>query len=167
MKKILFVLMVLLVIGGAFVFFNSKDNYDASKYFVRYDGKSIEFKLPDQFDKPHEVSNNTKLLIFAFRKKDGHILREYLKSHEANLLEKNHAMFIADISKVPVIIRNMVILKDFKKSAFPVVIIYDKKISKLLNDNKEKIVVMHLDNKKITKIEHFSTEQEVDRLFKN
>ena len=166
MKKILLVLAVLIGGFGAFVLFNSKDNYDSSKYFVKYDGKTIEFKLPDQFDKTHEVTSDTKLLMMAFSKEDGHTIREYLKSHKPTLLEENHAMFLADISKVPVVIRNMVILKDFKKSKFPVVIIYDKKISETLNDKKDKILVFHLENKKIVKVEHIKSEKEIDKLFK-
>jgi hypothetical protein len=166
MKKIISLIGIVIVAFGAFVLMNSKDNYDASKYFAKYDGKTIEFKLPDQFDKTHEVTNDTKLLVMAFLKEDGHTIREYLKSHRPTLLEENHAMFLADISKVPVVIRNMVILKDFKKSKFPVVIIYDKKISQTLNDNKEKILVMHLKNKKIVKTENIKTTEELDKLFK-
>jgi hypothetical protein len=167
MKKVVSLIGIVVVVFGAFVLMNSKDSYDASKYFVKYDGKTIEFKLPDQFDKTHKVTNNTKLLIIAFLKEDGHTIREYLKSHRPTLLEENHTMFLADISKVPVVIRNMVILKDFKRSKFPVIVIYDKKISKTLNDNKDKILVMHLENKKIVKIEHIKTAQELDKLFNN
>jgi uncharacterized protein YxeA len=166
MKKIILILSFIIVGFGAFVFINSKDNYDASKYFVKYDGKTIEFKLPDQFDKPHEVTSDTKLLMMAFSKEDGHTIREYLKSHKPTLLEENHAMFLADISKVPVVIRNMVILKDFKKSKFPVVIIYDKKISEALNDKKDKILVFHLEDKKIVKVDHIKSEKDIDELFK-
>ena len=166
MKKILLGLVLVLIAGGAYIFTNfSKDNYDASKYFVKYDKNSIEFKLPDQFDKTHEVSNDTKLIIIAFLKEDGHTIRGYLKSHKPSLLADHHAMFLADISKVPVVIRNMVILKDFKKSKFPVVIIYDKKISETLNDHKDKILVLHLDHKKITKIDHIKTTEELNKLF--
>jgi len=57
-------------------------------------------------------------------------------------------------------------LKDFKKSKFPVVIIYDKKISETLNDKKDKILVFHLENKKIVKVEHIKSEKEIDKLFK-
>ena len=166
MKKILMILAVVIVGFGVFVLLNSKDNYDASKYYVKYDGKQIEFKLPDQFDKPHKVTDETKLLIMAFSKEDGHTVREFLKSNDPTLLEKNHAMFLADISKVPVVIRNMVILKDFKKSKFPVVIIYDEKISKTLNDNKGKILVMHLENKKIIGVDHIKSQEQLEKLFK-
>ena len=57
-------------------------------------------------------------------------------------------------------------MKDFKKSKFPVVIIYDKKISETLNDKKDKILVFHLENKKIVKVEHIKSEKEIDKLFK-
>ena len=114
MKKIFSLILILLVVGGIVVFLNSKDNYDSSKYYLFKDNQTIDFKLPDQFDKAHSLSSDTKTIIVAFEKKDGHTVREYLKKHDSSLLEKNHAFFIADISKVPVVIRNMFILKDLK-----------------------------------------------------
>ncbi len=166
MKKIFSILLVLLVVVGIVIFLNSKDNYDSSKYYFSKDNQTIDFKLPDQFDSAHSLSSDTKLIIIAFVKKDGHIVREYLKKHDPKLLEKNHAFFIADISKVPVVIRNMFILKDLKKSKFPVLLIYDKKISKSLNENRDGIMILHLDNKVIKSIDYIHDEKELDKLFK-
>ena len=168
MKKIiLVVLAVVVVVIGGVVLKNSKDSYDSSKYYFSKYKSSIDFKLPDQFDKVHSLSSDTKTIIVAFRKKYGHIVREYLKKHDPKLLEKNNAFFIADISKVPVVIRNMFILKDLKKSKFPVLLIYDKKISDSLNESKDGIMVLHLENKKIKSTEYFHEEKELDKLFKN
>ena len=166
MKKIFFAVLILFLIGGIVVFLNSKDNYDPSKYYFAKDNQTIDFKLPDQFDRSHSLSPNTKLVLIAFVKKDGHTVREYLKRHNPNLLEKNHAFFIADISKVPVVIRNMFILKDLKKSKFPVLLIYDKNISKSLSENKDGIMVLYLDNKTIKSVKYIHTQKELDSLFK-
>ncbi len=166
MKKIISIILILLVVGGVVVFLNSKDNYDSSKYYFSKDNQTIDFKLPDQFDKSHSLSSDTKLIVVAFVKKDGHTVREYLKKHNPSLLEQNHAYFIADISKVPVVIRNMFILKDLKKSKFPVLLIYDKKISKSLDENKEGIMILHLDNKVIKSTDYIHDEKQLDKLFK-
>jgi len=166
MKKIISIILILLVVGGVVVFLNSKDNYDSSKYYFSKDKQTIDFKLPDQFDNSHSLSSETKTIIVAFLKKDGHTVREYLKKHDPLLLEKNHAFFIADISKVPVVIRNMFILKDLKKSKFPVLLIYDKKISKSLSEGKEGIMILNLDNKVIKSTSYIHDEKELDKLFK-
>ncbi len=166
MKKVISIILILLVVGGAFVLLNSKDNYDSSKYYLSKDSGSIDFKLPDQFDKAHSLKSDTKIVIVAFVKKDGHTVREYLKNHNPSLLQNNHAFFIADISKVPVVIRNMFILKDLKKSKFPVLLIYDKKISKSLKENKEGIMILHLDNKVIKSTDYIHNQKQLDKLFK-
>ena len=166
-KVILVVLFAIVVVIGGVVFKNSKDSYDSSKYYFSKDASTIDFKLPDQFDKAHSLSSDTKTIIVAFEKKDGHTVREYLKKHDPKLLEKNSAFFIADISKVPVVIRNMFILKDLKKSKFPVLLIYDKKISTALSENKEGIMILHLENKEIKSTKYFHNEKELDKLFKN
>ena len=167
-KTILISIVGLLIAIGAFVFINSKENYDPSKYYLKYDKdkKVLEFALPDQFNKTHTIKDDTKIVLFAFKKEDGHTIREYLKKNRPSMLDENHAIFVADISKVPSFIRNLVILKDFKKSKFPVVIIYDKNISAKINDNQNKILVFHLKNKKITKVEHIKTTDDLKRLLK-
>jgi len=166
-KVVLTVLAVIIVVVGVVILKNSKDSYDSSKYYFSKDSSTIDFKLPDQFDKAHSLSSDTKTIIVAFEKKDGHTVREYLKKHDSKLLEKNSAFFIADISKVPVVIRNMFILKDLKKSKFPVLLIYDKKISTTLNENKKGIMVLHLQNKEIKSTEFLHSEKELEKLFKN
>ena len=166
-KVVLVVLAVVVVVVGWLFLKNSKDNYDSSKYYFSKDASTIDFKLPDQFDKAHSLKSSTKTIIVAFEKEDGHTVREYLKKHDSKLLEKNSAFFIADISKVPVVIRNMFILKDLKKSKFPVLLIYDKKISTALSENKEGIMILHLENKEIKSTKYLHNEKELDKLFKN
>jgi len=166
MKKVFTIILVLLVAGAVFVLLNSKDNYDSSKYYLSKDNNTIDFKLPDQSNSSHSLTSETKTVIVAFVKKDGHTVREYLKKHKPSLLKENHAFFIADISKVPVVIRNMFILKDLKKSKFPVLLIYDKKISKSLYENKDGIMILHLDNKVIKSTDYIHDEKELDKLFK-
>ena len=160
MKKILLTLLVLLIVAtGALFLLNGKDTYDADKYSASASdglkqGSKINFTLPDQFDKSHTLSNDTQKLILVFAKATGHTVKEFLKEQPADYLQKHHALFIADISPMPVIIRNTFALPDLKKQHYSVLLIYDKKISEDFRrgTDTEKIAIVSLDNGAVTKV---------------
>ncbi len=171
-KKIIFAILALLIVAGAtFYAINQKDNYDASKYYLKSTkglevGSQIDFKLPDQFDKTHTLSNKEKIMIFAFSKATGHTVREYFSAVDKGYLKSKNAVIVADVSKMPVFVRNAFALPDLKESSYSILLIYDKSIAKDLEKNldKTKIVIAHLNNKKITKIEYASSQLELKKI---
>jgi hypothetical protein len=80
-------------------------------------------------------------------------------------LPSKNALFIADISGMPAVIRNTFALPDFKKSPYSVMLIYDKNIAKTLKDDKngDKITIAKLKNKEIVSIKYISTEDELKK----
>ncbi len=158
-KKIVLTLVALLVIGGGvFFMMNSKDNYDASKYMANgsiVKGETIEFTLPDQFDKAHTLGDDTKTLIFTFAKATSHIVRDFLQKQPSDYLSSRHAYYVADISPMPTVIRNAFAMPDLKKSDYPVLLIYDANIAKNFRDeaHKDAIMIVTLENKKVSDIQ--------------
>ena len=172
-KKILLTLIPLLIIaGGGFFFMNSTDNYDASKYTATAgkmsEGESIDFTLPDQFDKAHTLSSDTKTLVFTFAKATSHVVRDFLQTQPADYLSSRDAFYVADISPMPVVIRNAFAMPDLKKSAYPVILIYDANIAAKFRDEtkKDSIMIVSLDNKKITSIKFVEDAQALKTLLK-
>jgi len=171
-KKIILAVLALIIVGvGALFAINSKDNYDPNRYKAVATkglsvGSKIDFTLPDQFGNSHSLTNNTKKVVFVFSKDMGHVSREYFKKHNKEFLPSKNALFVADISAMPAFIRNTFALPDFKKSPYSVLLIYDKNIAKIFktNENKDKIVVAYLKNKKITDIKYATTQEELDKL---
>ncbi len=173
-KKILLGLLGLIIIGGGALFFiKGKDNYDATKYSANVSnglnaGSTISFTLPDQFDKAHTLQANTKTLVLVFAKATGHTVKEFLKKQDNDYLAKRATLFVADISPMPTVIRNTFALPDLKKSAYSVLLIYDKDIAKQLKNEKEaeKIAVVTLENGKVKATEYISSEEELKTLLK-
>ena len=158
-KKILLTVILLLIIaGGTFFFMNSNDNYDASKYSATATtmatGESIEFTLPDQFDKAHTLSEETKTLVLTFAKESSHVARDFLQTQDDDYLSSRNAYYIADISPMPTVIRNAFAMPDLKESAYPVILIYDGTIAAKFRDDaqKDSIMIVSLENKKITSV---------------
>jgi len=173
-KKILFGLLGLIIIGGGVLFFiKGKDTYDATKYSAKVSnglnvGSTISFTLPDQFDKAHTLKADTKTLILVFAKATGHTVKGFLKKQDSNYLAKRDTLFVADISPMPTVIRNTFALPDLKKSAYSVLLIYDKNIAKQLKNEKEgdKIAVVTLENGVVKASKYIDSEEELKALLK-
>ncbi len=167
-KIILGVLALIIIAGGALFIINGKDNYDASKYLatatkgIEIDSK-IDFTLPDQFDKAHSLSTDTKKVVFVFAKATGHTVKAFLKTQDKNYLSKRNAIFVADISPMPTVIRNTFALPDLKKSDYSVLLIYDKEIAKTFKNEAQadKIAIVTLNNKIVEAVKYITTEAEL------
>ena len=169
LKKILLILLILTVVAAGTLFFlNGKDTYDASKYSATLsnglkEGSTIAYTLPDQFDKTQTLDDSIRKLILVFAKDTGHTVKEYLKAQPADYLAKYHTAFIADVSPMPVVIRNTFALPDLKRQHYSVTLIYDKKISEdFKKDAKtDQIAVATLNSKKIEKIVYLKSIEEL------
>jgi hypothetical protein len=169
MKKfIVGLLLLILVAVGVLFYMNGQDNYDASKYSASTTnglnvGSKIKFTLPDQFDQPHSLTKDVKKLIFVFAKPTGHIVKEFLKKQDKNYLKNKKALFIADISPMPTVIRNTFALPDFRKSNYSVLLIYDEEMAKKFKEgvSTDKIVIITLNKGVVKKVDYTTNEEEL------
>jgi len=174
MKKIVLTLLTL-VLAGAVVLFalNGKDTYDAKKYSASLSnglqkGSEISFTLPDQFDRAHTLDDNITTLIFVSSKATGHMVKTYLKEKPADFLETHHTLFVADISPMPVVIRNTFALPDLKKQHYSVLLIYDKAFADAFGQGSEadKVNIVELEHKKVKSVRRVATATELDEALK-
>ncbi len=169
-KKIILLLITVLIIGGGTFFaLNSTDNYDGSKYSANVPaaftvGSTLDFTLPDQFGKEVTLSNDTKKLVFTFEKDASHLMKDFLRQEEKGFLNKQHALYVADISPAPVFIRNTFIIPDLQKSTYPVLLIHEEEMAKKFRyDSKsEAIKIVTLENKTVTDIRFVNTLEEFE-----
>jgi hypothetical protein len=168
-KKIILGLFVVIIVAVVGLFtINGKDNYDPTKYSAVATnginiGSKIEFTLPDQFDKPHSLTNKTKKLIVVFAKSTGHTVKDYLNKQDRNYLIERDTLFVADISPMPTVIRNTFALPDLRKSPYSVILIYDENISKSLKNKEaeDKIAIVKLKDKKVIDVKYITTTNEL------
>jgi len=175
LKKILLGLLALIIVAAGILFgVNGTSKYDASKYSLDITpadkhfgiGSTINYILPDQFDKTHKLSTTTEKMVFAFTKDTGHIIKVFMMEKPEGFLEKHHAVIVADISAMPVVIQNTFALPDLRKSNYSMMLIYDKIMAKQLKEGQDatKVIVMTLDNKMVTKVELAASEEELGKL---
>jgi len=166
MKKIVLTLFMALL----FINCSGKNIDDKSVDAKLVVEKSLQnLKLNDQNEKPQTLQKDTKIIFFSFSKKVGHKCNEFLEKQDADFLSKHKAVYVADVSPAPSLIKSMFILPDLKELKFPILLINDDMLSAEYSKgiNKEKIIVVHLENLKITKIDTLESADELAKALAN
>jgi len=195
-KTLLFAFALVLVGGGIFYYLNSKDHYDPEKYSAKITaptakstsqdvdvpdgaeiqaeepsglvlGMKVELTLPDQFDAPHTIGNDVTTLLFAFSKDAGGTVRGYLDKQDDAFLATHKARFIADISPIPVVIRNTLALPKLRKSSYSVMLIYEEEMAAALMNTKHEsdIAVVTVAENVVQNIQYINGEAELAAMF--
>jgi hypothetical protein len=161
MKKIVFALLSVIVFLGC----SSKSASDVEVESKLVVGNSLEsLQLNDQQGVATPLTKETKKVIFAFSKDVGHDCNDFFATKDASYLAKHNAMFVADVSAAPSLIRSMFIMPGLKEFEHTILVIDDKEISSQykLVEQAEKIVLISLENLMITKIEYLNTPQDLE-----
>lgn len=126
------------------------------------------FTFKDQFDKPHSLSADTKNIIFVFKKASGHSVKEFLDTKPLDYLSSKNTIFVADVSKMPSLIREYIALPDLRKHKYPILLIFDEEISKNYVKEKdiEKIMVVNLENLEVTGVTFLCSETDLENEIK-
>ena len=162
MKKILLGLLVILVAAAGVLFFlKGKDTYESNISSASLTdglnvGSMITYTLPDQFGKLHTLDDSIHTLILVFAKDTGHVVKAYLGAQSTDYLSVHHVAFVADISPMPVVIRNTFALPDLKTQPYSVNLILDGTIAASLKNGAkvDGITVVTLANKRVEKVEY-------------
>lgn len=124
-------------------------------------------KIKDQHESEKIIDAKIKTILFASDKKTSDLLRDYLLplSEKENVLEKNSAVYVADISGMPSLISKFIALPKMKKYPFSVLLLDDTNKDNFTKED-GKIIVYSLDNGKVVKIEKISTTEELANIIK-
>ena len=92
-----------------------------------------------------------------------HTCNDYFVTKEPAYLSDNNTQFVADVSSAPSIIKSLFILPGLKDFKHTVLLLNEKEVAAPFKANidAEKIIVVYIDNKTITKIEIISTKEEL------
>jgi len=129
-------------------------------------GGSLEsLSLNDQFEKPHTLEADTKKVIFAFSKDMGHMSNAFFEKQSPTYLTDHKAVFVADVSGAPSLIRSMFIMPGLKDFKHTVLIIEEKPVAAAYRDNNhtEELMILDVDNFIIKKIEFVKTEEALQK----
>lgn len=128
-------------------------------------GDTIEsFSLPNQFDKKQTIDASVRTILVSFEKSTGANINAFLAQHKADFLNQHHAVFIANISGMPMIITKMFALPKMRSYAHSVLLMYDEN-DKRFKSQEGKITLYKLEKGVIQQID-FITHEQLPFLFK-
>jgi len=169
-KKLLLAIVLILAVLS-FTFVNSEEAVKIETTFnntpLNIDSGIVGLKAKDQFDKIHTLDSNIKTILFASDKETSDLLRDYLLplSENSNILEKNSAVYVADISGMPSIISKLIALPKMKKYPFSILLLDDSN-KEIFTKEDGKIIVYSIEDGKVSKIDKISTPKELENFIK-
>ena len=126
-----------------------------------------DLKIKDQHEVEKVIDTNVKTILFASDKSTSDMLRDYLLplSEKENILEKNGAVYVADISGMPSLISKFIALPKMKKYPFSILLLDDSNKENFVKED-GKIIVYSVVDGKITNIEKISSKEELAKFIK-
>ena len=128
-------------------------------------GSSVEKLNKFEYENPNgvrlKIPKETKLFIVSFEKDTGVFVNDYQKIKNPDYLDKNSAVFIADINKMPSIITKMFALPKLRKYKHPIYINYDENFEKVVPSKEDMTTLIFVKESKIQKISYISEQKEL------
>lgn len=116
-------------------------------------GQSIKpIILNDQFGATHKIAKMPSTVIITFEKEPSNILNEYLLKQSEGYLEKNNAIYIADISQMPAFVTKSFALPKMKEYKYKVLLITDENEGALYPYQEGQITIIKMENDRIRSI---------------
>ena len=149
-----------------FVGCSSKETTDTPVQPKLVLNKSLaNLKLNDQFEKLHSLKSTTTKVVFAFSKDTAHTCNDFFVTKTPTYLEDNNAIFVADVSAAPSLIRSMFIMPGLRDFKHKVLIFEEKSIAApyRANQNVQKIIIVEVKDRIIKNIETITTVDELSK----
>ncbi|MEW8625744.1 MAG: hypothetical protein AB2551_08345 [Candidatus Thiodiazotropha sp.] len=123
-----------------------------------------ELEFLDQFDRPHKLDKQTKMLFFANSKHAGSLMNNILSDVPADHLIKLKKVYIADISGMPSLVTYLFVLPKIKDIKPPIYLVKEPEQTAWLPRAEDKVTVVKLANGKVEHISFTRDETTLKRL---
>ncbi|MCB0421778.1 MAG: hypothetical protein KDD61_12335 [Bdellovibrionales bacterium] len=110
------------------------------------------FTLKDQFDRPHTLTSDLRMILFSKEKSANKLVTEVLKEKETGYLLKHSIFYIADVSGMPSFIYSWFALPKMKKYNYSVLLESEPDKTKVFPSQSEAVTILHLNNLNVTKV---------------
>lgn len=126
-------------------------------------------QFENQWENPVDLSADTKWVLLSQSKGGSNIVRDAFEELEVKDPAKNGLIYIADISAMPGFVTKLFALPKMRDYAFPIALIREEgQIAQLKLDsyNKEKVVLLQLDNLTVAATTEFADKAELVKQLK-
>lgn len=117
--------------------------------------------LKDQHDREWYVRADTRLVIFAAGRKASNLAMAVLGQQAKGFLATRHAVYLADMSKMPGFITRSFALPSLKEQPFEVGVVLDDKTLEGWPRQDDALTLIRLDNGRVVGHEYATTEAQL------
>ena len=115
--------------------------------------------LLDQYDQPYTFGNDAQILLVARSMDAAKIVNGALQDTPKTFLESRHAVFVADIQKMPAIIAKMFAVPAMRAYSYRVMLDRESRVVPRYSGDVDKVLMLKLHNGKVVSQTQFDSAQ--------
>ncbi len=119
--------------------------------------------LQDQHDEEHTLDTSVQVVLFSRDMEGGDLLEEALEETPKGLLPRHHALYVADIHKMPGLVARMFAIPSMRKRPYPMLLDRDGDITARFPSEEGKATLLFLDDLSIQRVFYADSAAEVRR----
>lgn len=116
-----------------------------------------ELRLPDQHGQERSVPADVRVVLFSRDMKGGGAIRELLAKDGAAFLAQHAAVYVADVSRMPGVIRAAIAKPRMRRRSYPVLLDEAGAATAPLPSASGKATAIFVEQGRITRVEHVDT----------
>jgi hypothetical protein len=113
--------------------------------------------LPDQHGETRAIDPSVRAILFSRDMDGGGILKEAVGENGAALLERAGAVYVADVSRMPGLVRRLFALPSLRRRGYPVLLDEDGRATADFPSAEGKATLVLLDALRVARIGHFES----------
>jgi hypothetical protein len=121
--------------------------------------------LQDQHAKPWGIKADTRLVVFAAGRKPSNMVLEVLSAQPKDFLDTHHAVYVADMSRMPGFVTRTFALPSLREQPFAVGVNLDEKLMADWPRQEDAITLIRLEAGRVTRIEYARSSSELKAVF--
>ena len=121
-------------------------------------GSTLEpWTLQDQFEKAHSLDDSTRVLLVARDMDGSKLVKAALAERPKGYLEARHALFLADISRMPALISRLFAVPAMRDYSYPVLLDRDAAIASRYASDEGKVLWVRLEQRRVLETRQLDT----------
>jgi hypothetical protein len=118
-------------------------------------------ELPDPHGEAHALDASTRVILFSRDMDGGGVIQDALAADGAALLERQHAVYIADVSRMPGLVRRWIAKPRMRARPYRMLIDEEGEATADFPSLPERPTLLFLESRRVVRIEHPATPAEL------
>lgn len=119
------------------------------------------FTLDDQHGNQHTIDGGTRAILYAREMEGGKLVKEALSESGAELLSDADAVYVANVSGMPALIRRIFALPKMRRRGYPVLLDTEGTITRDFPGSEGRATLIQLETSKVVGIDHYDSAEAV------